>query len=110
MEEIKEDINAEFDEYVAMTDDHHKFIYKCMWFDSKRHRTPNTTMYFEDAIDTKWIFYTPDWFNGLVRVEYIMVCPASMIYATAHSNSQLRYKRELEASINTGEEEYVKNH
>lgn len=60
-----------------------KFIYKISWFESKRHKIPHTNMYFEKPEHTRWVFETIDWFNDLVKVEYIMVGEDTMYYKCA---------------------------
>ena len=67
-----------------------KFIYKISWFESKRHKISHTDMYYENAEHTKWVFETIDWFNDLVRVEYIMVGEDTMFYKVAVESSNLR--------------------
>jgi hypothetical protein len=47
-------------------------------------------MYYENAEHTKWVFETIDWFNDLVRVEYIMVGEDTMFYKVAVESSNLR--------------------
>lgn len=66
-----------------------KFIYKISWFESKRHAKSYMDKYYENAEHTKWVFETADWFNDLVRVEYIMVDDTHTSYLTAVENSNL---------------------
>jgi hypothetical protein len=65
-----------------------RYIYKCSWFETKRHKKSHTNMYFEKAEHTKWIFETRDWFLDLVRVEYIMVHISRPEYESAVNNSK----------------------
>jgi hypothetical protein len=46
-------------------------------------------MYYENAEDTKWVFESCDWFNDLVRIEYIMVGDDTMYYKCAVESSNL---------------------
>jgi hypothetical protein len=80
-------LEEEYNEFIQQQQDHHKYIYMCCWFDTKRHTRPHTKMFYENAEDTHWIFNTPDWFNDLVRIEYIKVCPHSPEYSSAVHNS-----------------------
>ena len=66
-----------------------KFIYKISWFETKRHTKSHTNMYFENPEHTKWVFETNDWFNDLVKVEYIMVGEDTMFYKCAVESSNL---------------------
>jgi hypothetical protein len=68
-------------------EDERRYIYKCSWFETKKHKISHTDMYFENAEDTKWIFETQDWFLDLVRVEYIMVHSSRNEYKSAVNNS-----------------------
>jgi len=65
-----------------------KFIFKISWFESKRHTISYTDMYYENTEDTKWVFETTDWYNDLVRVEYIMVSDTHPCYLRAVENSK----------------------
>jgi hypothetical protein len=65
-----------------------RYIYKCSWFDTKRHRKSNTDIFFEKVEHTKWIFEQQDWFLDLVRVEYIMVHISTPEYESAVRNSK----------------------
>jgi hypothetical protein len=73
--------------YNYKMDNEKKYIYKCSWFETKKHKISHTDMYFEKAEDTKWIFETRDWFDDLVRIEYIMVHISRREYESAVSNS-----------------------
>jgi hypothetical protein len=69
----------------------HKFIYACSWIESKRHKKPHTTVYYEKAEHTEWVFKTEDWFKELVRVDYIMVAEHTVEYKMAVERSQLKF-------------------
>lgn len=66
-----------------------KFIYKCSWFESKRHRISHTDMFYEHAEHTQWIFTSEAWFKDLVRVEYIQVAANAHIYKLAVETSNI---------------------
>lgn len=68
-----------------------KFIYRCSWFESKRHKKSHTDMYFENAKHTEWVFNSCDYLNGLAKVEYIMVGENTKYYEMAVGNSCLRF-------------------
>jgi hypothetical protein len=90
--ERKEDLEREFLEFRlhhrhSIVLDHHQFVYKCSWFQSKKHKISHTNMYFLKAEETHWVFDTLEWLSGLVRVEYIKVCPQSPEYLQAVNNS-----------------------
>lgn len=68
-----------------------KFIYRCSWVESKRHKKPHTTMCFEKAEHTEWVFETGDWFQDLVKVEYIMVDVNQQYYKSAVANSNIAF-------------------
>jgi len=69
-----------------------KYIYKCSWFETKKHKISHTDMFFENAEDTKWIFESRDWFLDLVRIEYIMVKSSRNEYKSAVNNSKIHNK------------------
>jgi hypothetical protein len=91
METIKETINNKIilELETDQEDQKYKYIYKCSWFDSKRHKKSHTDMYYENADDVKWIFETDEWFRDLARVEYIKVCNKSKYYQLASLSSKL---------------------
>lgn len=66
-----------------------KYIYKCSWFETKRHSKSHTNMYFLKAEHTYWIFNSMEWFDGLVRIELIMVDENTDYYKSAVENSIL---------------------
>ena len=66
-----------------------KFIYKVSWFQSKRHLKSHTSLYYEKAEHTEWVFKTEDWFKDLVRVEYIQVAETHYAYKQALNNSKI---------------------
>ena len=76
-----------------------KFIYKCSFFESKRHRISHTDMYYEKAEHTEWVFELEDWVSGLVRVEYIMVGDYTNYYKSAVENSVKMEKKKMEAQL-----------
>ena len=72
-----------------------KFIFKISWFESPRHRTSHTDMYFLNAKDTQWAF-TPcgkirdsNFEKGFGKVEYIMVSESSHEFRSAVQNSNI---------------------
>jgi hypothetical protein len=71
-----------------------KFIYRCSWFKTKRHTKSHTTMCFEKAEHTKWIFCSDDWFHELVKIEYIMVDVDQEYYKSAVRNSAIAEKKD----------------
>lgn len=86
----QEPISKNKNEMDEETENHYAYIYKCSWFETKRHKTSYTDMYFEKAEDTWWIFESCAWFNGLIRVEYIRVCCRSIYYQVAVKSSSIQ--------------------
>jgi hypothetical protein len=93
MENIKEEFNncLEIDKAfeIFCREHSYKYVYKCSWYESKRHKKSHIDMYYGDAEDVKWIFDTDEWFNDLVKIEYIRVCNKSNEYISASLNSML---------------------
>ena len=89
MEEFKEELNKSLDEeFQTFCDEHtYKYVYKCSWYESKRHKKSHIDMFYENPDDVKWIFDTPEWHNDLVKIEYIRVCSHSNQYISASLNS-----------------------
>ena len=73
-------------------DTENKYIYKCSWFKSKRHRISHTDMYFLKPEETHWIYETSDWFVDLVEIQYIMCSSTSPEYRMALNNSLIATK------------------
>jgi hypothetical protein len=96
-EDLKNDLDEEFRIFVETETepDHFRYIYKILWFETKRHKKPYTTMYMNNAEDTKWVFDTLDWYNGVVRVEFLKVCRHSNEYSSACLNSTLHISNGL---------------
>jgi len=65
-----------------------KFIYRCSWVESKRHKRPHTSVYFQMAEHTEWVFNEPC-FADLVKVEYIKVDANSEQYRMAVETSNI---------------------
>jgi hypothetical protein len=96
-EDLKNDLDEEFRIFVQTETeaDHFRYIYKILWFETKRHKKPYTTMFMNNAEDTKWVFDTLDWYNGVVRVEFLKVCRHSNEYSSACLNSTLHISNGL---------------
>lgn len=69
--------------------DEQGIIYKCSWFETKRHRISHTDMYFKELKDTLWVFDSCDYNRGLATVLVIKVSKNSNEYDSAVSNSAL---------------------
>lgn len=65
-----------------------KYIYMCSWFETRKHRKSHTKMYYEIAEQTNWIFDTPDWYDDLVRIEYICVMSNTKEYSMAQTTGE----------------------
>jgi hypothetical protein len=59
------------------------YIYKMSWYDSRRHRTSHTDMYFLREEDTIWGFDDPN-----CRIHFVRVCDQSQEYWSARHNSE----------------------
>lgn len=68
-----------------------KFIYKCSWFESKRHKKSHTDMYYEKAEHTEWVVKSFPWAVGLAKVEYIAVPVDSKYYEMAVECSNIKF-------------------
>ena len=58
------------------------YIYKCSFFESKRHRISHTDMYFQKEEHTRWVHNDP-----LGKVFVIKVRTDSVYYESAVDNS-----------------------
>lgn len=66
-----------------------KIIYKCSWFETKKHKKSDTDMYFLKEKDTYWVFNTDNYKAGLVRIEIIMIDTESNEYKSAVENDEI---------------------
>jgi len=98
METIKEQINLSLESETEI-DIEVEYIYAIHWFETKRHKKSHTTMFYINADDVKWVFETLDWFNNLVRVEYIKVSSQSREYNCAYLNS-LKNNKDKDKKLN----------
>jgi len=73
----------------SVIENEYAYIYKCSWFNTKRHTIPHTRQYYEKMEDTLWIFESEKWFQDLVRVELIKVNKNIREYQSAVRNSSL---------------------
>ena len=69
--------------------DEKEIIFKCSWYESKRHRKSHSNMYFKELKDTLWVFDRYEYNHGLARVELIKVSKNTNEYTSAVSNSEL---------------------
>ena len=76
-----------------------KFIYKCSFFESKRHKISHTDMYYQKAEHTEWVLKSAAYLNGLAKVEYIMVAANSNEYKSAVENSHLSLCEEKQVQL-----------
>jgi len=70
-----------------------EMIYKCSWFETKRHQKSHTDMYFFKAEHCGWVFGSDDYHNGLCRVELIPVLTCTVAYQSAVDNSEKKDER-----------------
>lgn len=84
-------------------------IYKCSWFETKRHKKSHTSMYFLKAEHCGWVFGSDDYHNGLCRVELIPVLTSVVAYLSAEKNSEREDKRLKQHREKTMKEEEEKN-
>lgn len=68
-----------------------KMIYKVSSFQSRRHKKSHTDTYYENAEHTQWVFTSQQWFEYLIRVEYIQVGSNTNLYKMAVENSNLQF-------------------
>ena len=71
------------------TEHQFEYLYKCSWFQTTRHKYPYKSISFAKPEHTWWIYETPEWFDGLVKVKYIRECPCLQHYQMALLNSAL---------------------
>jgi hypothetical protein len=93
LDELKElSVDEEYEKFLQeyQMSHHHKYVYKCSWFETKRHKLPYTKIYYEKAEHTHWIFNSLMYQDGLIKVEYIKVCPHSYEYKLAVCNSKIK--------------------
>ncbi len=80
------------------------FIYKCSFFDSKRHTVSHTDMYYNEEKHTRWVHCTRDY----TTVSVIRVLKNSEEYKSAIKNSQ--QENELVEELEQHEKENEKKH
>ena len=66
---------------------HRHYVYKCSWFESKKHKISHTDMYFNHLDHTLWVLDSFDYQEGLARVELVPVERDSPEYEMALANS-----------------------
>ena len=67
-----------------------EMIYKCSWFETKKHKKSHTNMYFLKAEHCGWVFGSDDYHNGLSRVELIPVLTCTVAYQAAVDCSKIQ--------------------
>ena len=78
------------------------YIYQCNWYDTTRHKKPHTSMCFENAEDTHWVFETKSWYEDLVDVRLIKVATKTDEYKSAVKNSKITADAEYYGSAHSG--------
>ena len=63
------------------------YIYKMSEFRTKRHKNPFRVMYYLNPTHGHWVFETREWFDDLVRIEYIKVSKIDKSYVMAFQNN-----------------------
>jgi len=78
----------------VINDDTQALIFKCSWYESRRHRISHTDMFFEELRDTLWVWHQILVPNEMRKVEVIKVSKDSDEYRMAiESSSRRREKR-----------------
>lgn len=75
--------------------DEKEIIFKCSWYESKKHRKIHSNMYFKELKDILWVFDSCDYNRGLARVEIIKVSKNSNEYNSAlHEDKDCKFCKE----------------
>jgi hypothetical protein len=80
------------------TDELMGYVYKVSCYESKRHRTSHTDVYYATPQDCQWALDSCDYKRGLIQIHLIQVKQSDMKYQSAHQNRKAQAEPEAAAA------------
>jgi hypothetical protein len=80
------------------TDELMGYVYKVSCYESKRHRTSHTDVYYATPQDCQWALDSCDYKRGLIQIHLIQVKQSDMKYQSAHQNRKSQAEPEAAAA------------
>ena len=80
------------------TDESMGYVYKVSCYESKRHRTSHTDVYYATPQDCQWALDSCDYRRGLIQIHLIQVKQSDMKYKSAHQNRKSQAEPEAAAA------------